>query len=74
MIKKKKKKYRLIQFFHSPLFAEDVSSVWNFEHSVEQYEAVGGTALSSVNVQITNATAFLDNYSVAGEEASVVSA
>ncbi|XP_042862647.1 argininosuccinate lyase-like [Penaeus japonicus] len=58
----------------SPLFAEDVSSVWNFEHSVEQYEAVGGTALSSVNVQITNATAFLDNYSVAGEEASVVSA
>ncbi|XP_063613160.1 argininosuccinate lyase-like [Penaeus indicus] len=57
----------------SPLFAEDVSSVWNFEHSVEQYEAAGGTALSSINVQITNVTAFLDNFSVAEEKNGVAS-
>ncbi|XP_064122270.1 argininosuccinate lyase-like [Macrobrachium nipponense] len=49
----------------SPLFTEDVSSVWNFEHSVEQYQADGGTALKSVNNQITRARKFLANFSLA---------
>lgn len=48
----------------SALFTEDVSSVWNFEHSVEQYQADGGTALKSVNSQIDKVRKFLKNFSV----------
>ncbi|XP_042204008.1 argininosuccinate lyase-like [Homarus americanus] len=48
----------------SPLFAEDISSVWNYEHSVEQYEATGGTALSSVNTQITEAEDFINTFTL----------
>lgn len=48
----------------SPLFTEDVSSLWNFEHSVEQYSAIGGTALASVNLQITQAKEFLNSFSL----------
>ncbi|XP_064379413.1 argininosuccinate lyase-like isoform X1 [Dromaius novaehollandiae] len=36
----------------SPLFASDVSQVFSFINSVEQYTAVGGTAKSSVTAQI----------------------
>ncbi|XP_019401057.1 PREDICTED: argininosuccinate lyase [Crocodylus porosus] len=36
----------------SPLFASDVSQVWDYVNSVEQYTAPGGTAKSSVNAQI----------------------
>uniref|UniRef100_A0A669PD54 Argininosuccinate lyase n=1 Tax=Phasianus colchicus TaxID=9054 RepID=A0A669PD54_PHACC len=36
----------------SPLFASDVSQVFNIVNSVEQYTAVGGTAKSSVTAQI----------------------
>jgi len=36
----------------SPLFEEDVKNVWNFEHSVEQYQSVGGTSKSSVLKQV----------------------
>uniref|UniRef100_A0A7N6BDM9 Argininosuccinate lyase n=1 Tax=Anabas testudineus TaxID=64144 RepID=A0A7N6BDM9_ANATE len=36
----------------SPLFESDVSSVWNYRSSVEQYSAAGGTAKSSVTAQI----------------------
>ncbi|XP_071882018.1 delta-1 crystallin isoform X1 [Anas platyrhynchos] len=36
----------------SPLFSSDVSQVFNFVNSVEQYTALGGTAKSSVTTQI----------------------
>nr|XP_020473649.1 argininosuccinate lyase isoform X4 [Monopterus albus] len=36
----------------SPLFGSDVSSVWDYRSSVEQYSAPGGTAKSSVTVQV----------------------
>uniref|UniRef100_A0A7N4P7P2 Argininosuccinate lyase n=1 Tax=Sarcophilus harrisii TaxID=9305 RepID=A0A7N4P7P2_SARHA len=36
----------------SPLFSGDVSHVWNYSNSVEQYKALGGTAKSSVEWQI----------------------
>uniref|UniRef100_A0A673M1H6 Argininosuccinate lyase n=1 Tax=Sinocyclocheilus rhinocerous TaxID=307959 RepID=A0A673M1H6_9TELE len=36
----------------SPLFDKDVSSVWDYNRSVEQYSAPGGTARSSVTSQI----------------------
>lgn len=36
----------------SEMFKEDILEVWNFEHSVEQYQEVGGTAKSSVEKQI----------------------
>lgn len=54
--------------YFSPLFMEDVSSVWNFEHSVEQYTATGGTALSSVNTQIATAEDFLRTFALIPEE------
>ncbi|XP_077764490.1 argininosuccinate lyase isoform X7 [Canis aureus] len=36
----------------SPLFSGDVSRVWDYGHSVEQYTTLGGTARSSVDWQI----------------------
>ncbi|XP_040036726.2 argininosuccinate lyase isoform X1 [Gasterosteus aculeatus] len=36
----------------SPLFGGDVSSVWDYRSSVEQYSAPGGTAKSSVAAQV----------------------
>ncbi|XP_061596827.1 argininosuccinate lyase [Cololabis saira] len=36
----------------SPLFESDVSSVWDYRSSVEQYSAPGGTAKSSVSAQV----------------------
>nr|XP_055195231.1 argininosuccinate lyase isoform X1 [Nyctereutes procyonoides]XP_055195233.1 argininosuccinate lyase isoform X1 [Nyctereutes procyonoides] len=36
----------------SPLFSGDVSRVWDYGHSVEQYTALGGTGRSSVDWQI----------------------
>ncbi|XP_013884287.1 argininosuccinate lyase [Austrofundulus limnaeus] len=36
----------------SPLFDDDVSSVWDYRSSVEQYSAPGGTAKSSVAAQV----------------------
>lgn len=47
---------------HSPLFDEDVSKVWDYEHSVEQYSAEGGTAKSSVEKQINKLQEWLDYY------------
>uniref|UniRef100_A0A8B9YLK3 Argininosuccinate lyase n=1 Tax=Bos mutus grunniens TaxID=30521 RepID=A0A8B9YLK3_BOSMU len=43
----------------SPLFSGDVSHVWDYGHSVEQYEALGGTARSSVDWQIGQLRALL---------------
>ncbi|KAM6907608.1 argininosuccinate lyase [Xenentodon cancila] len=36
----------------SPLFESDISSVWDYRSSVEQYSAPGGTAKSSVAAQV----------------------
>eukprot|EP01134_Creolimax_fragrantissima_P005188 CFRG5188T1 len=35
-------------------FGDDITSLWNFENSVEQYQAQGGTSKSSVLQQIEN--------------------
>uniref|UniRef100_A0A8C6CQ98 Argininosuccinate lyase n=1 Tax=Moschus moschiferus TaxID=68415 RepID=A0A8C6CQ98_MOSMO len=43
----------------SPLFSGDVSHVWDYAHSVEQYKALGGTARSSVDWQIGQLRALL---------------
>ncbi|XP_067866413.1 argininosuccinate lyase-like isoform X2 [Heterodontus francisci] len=43
----------------SPLFESDVSKVWNYTNSVEQYAAPGGTARSSVTSQIEQLRAWL---------------
>ncbi|RZC35125.1 argininosuccinate lyase, partial [Asbolus verrucosus] len=36
----------------SPSFGIDIGKVWNYENSIEQYQAVGGTAKTSVLKQI----------------------
>lgn len=41
-------------------FDDDVSDIWSFERSVEQYQAAGGTSLSAVKDQI----AFLKDFVV----------
>lgn len=46
-------------FPRSPLFSGDVNHVWDYGHSVEQYEALGGTARSSVDWQIGQLRALL---------------
>ncbi|XP_068824458.1 argininosuccinate lyase isoform X3 [Capricornis sumatraensis] len=43
----------------SPLFSGDVSHVWDYGHSVEQYQALGGTARSSIDWQIGQLRALL---------------
>lgn len=43
-----------INLSFSPVFDEDVSAVWNYDNSVDQYSAYGGTAKSSVMDQIKN--------------------
>uniref|UniRef100_A0A667HQY8 Argininosuccinate lyase n=1 Tax=Lynx canadensis TaxID=61383 RepID=A0A667HQY8_LYNCA len=43
----------------SPLFSDDVSHVWDYGHSVEQYAALGGTARASVDWQIGQVRALL---------------
>ncbi|XP_053334542.1 argininosuccinate lyase isoform X3 [Clarias gariepinus] len=48
----------------SPLFDSDVSSVWDYTSSVEQYSAPGGTARSSVTAQIEQMRAWLKMHSV----------
>jgi len=37
----------------SPLFNSDITTIWNYQKSVEQYTAQGGTAKSSVQRQVT---------------------
>ncbi|XP_015752008.1 PREDICTED: argininosuccinate lyase-like [Acropora digitifera] len=46
----------------SPLFEADVTYVWDYEHSVEQYVAEGGTAKSSVQDQINKLQEWLNCY------------
>ncbi|XP_064612579.1 argininosuccinate lyase-like [Liolophura sinensis] len=45
----------------SPLFEEDVSHVWNYENSVNQYAVYGGTGVDSVTAQASNLTAWLNS-------------
>jgi argininosuccinate lyase len=44
----------------SPLFAEDVALVWDFERSVERRNSVGGTARAAVEAQIAHARSLLE--------------
>ncbi|XP_005100441.1 argininosuccinate lyase [Aplysia californica] len=48
--------------FHSvsPLFDEDITQVWDYNTSVEQYKAQGGTARPSVEGQITKLRTWLE--------------
>ncbi|XP_049599610.1 argininosuccinate lyase isoform X1 [Syngnathus scovelli] len=43
----------------SPLLEGDVASVWDYESSVEQYSAPGGTAESSVRAQVEHLRAWV---------------
>uniref|UniRef100_A0A3Q1GIX5 Argininosuccinate lyase n=1 Tax=Acanthochromis polyacanthus TaxID=80966 RepID=A0A3Q1GIX5_9TELE len=43
----------------SPLFGSDVSSVWDYRSSVEQYSAPGGTAKSSITAQVEHLMTWL---------------
>ncbi|CAL8265674.1 unnamed protein product [Merluccius merluccius] len=45
----------------SPLFDSDVSSVWDYTSSVEQYSAPGGTAKSSVTAQVQHLRKWLQD-------------
>ena len=44
----------------SALFEEDVKNIWDYETSVNQYNATGGTGLESVTRQIQELTEWLD--------------
>ncbi|MEE6469745.1 hypothetical protein FKM82_008751 [Ascaphus truei] len=46
----------------SPLFSSDVSTVWNYTNSVEQYTAAGGTAKSSVVMQVEQLRSWMKNH------------
>lgn len=47
----------------SDKFGDDVTSVWDFENSVEQYTSTGGTAKASVSQQIKHMETLLANSS-----------
>eukprot|EP00128_Syssomonas_multiformis_P002858 Colp12_sorted_trinity150504_noHs@5731 len=42
-----------------PSFGEDIKNVWDFESSVEQYQATGGTSRAAVQEQLARLTAWL---------------
>ncbi|XP_012736877.2 argininosuccinate lyase [Fundulus heteroclitus] len=48
----------------SPLFGSDVSSVWDYRSSVEQYSAPGGTAQSSITAQVEHLRNWLKTQSL----------
>ncbi|XP_022918642.2 argininosuccinate lyase [Onthophagus taurus] len=50
-------------------FDSDVAKVWNYENSIEQYQAIGGTSKSSVLHQINSLDAWLNYTNVAAKEA-----
>ena len=47
-------------FLYSPIFGDDVGKVWDYDHSVEQYTAIGGTSRSSVNQQVNSLKQWLN--------------
>ncbi|KAG8587565.1 hypothetical protein GDO81_005707 [Engystomops pustulosus] len=46
----------------SPLFASDVSKLWNYTNSVEQYTAAGGTAKNCVVAQVQQLRDWMKNH------------
>lgn len=54
----------LLLLSRSPLFGQDVSSVWDYRSSVEQYSAPGGTAKSSVTAQVEHLRHWLKKQSL----------
>ncbi|XP_071945197.1 argininosuccinate lyase-like [Antedon mediterranea] len=44
----------------STYFEEDVSEVWNYENSVEQYTSTGGTSKANVLLQVDELTTWLE--------------
>ncbi|GAB4518524.1 MAG: argininosuccinate lyase [Anaerolineae bacterium] len=44
----------------SPLFEEDVASVWDFERSVERRNSIGGTSRAAIEAQLAQARALLE--------------
>lgn len=52
----------------SPSFDEDVSQVWNYENSVNQYAVYGGTGVGSVTAQASNLTTWLNKARAKYEE------
>lgn len=46
----------------SLVFDESITSIWNFESSVEQYYVIGGTAKKSVQSQIEKLENFIKTY------------
>ena len=47
--------------FCSPAFEEDVQQVWDYENSVEQYQATGGTCKQSVLDQCLQLHVWIDS-------------
>ena len=45
----------------SPAFEEDVQQVWDYENSVEQYQATGGTCKQSVLDQCLQLHVWIDS-------------
>ena len=55
--------------FFSPFFEDDVQTVWDYEHSVEQYQATGGTSRASVQEQIQQLKEWLNSQKIQQAEA-----
>lgn len=53
-----------IVYDFSSAFDLSVSSVWDYEHSVEQYQVAGGTSRRAVQEQIDNLKAFIQSRKV----------
>lgn len=51
-------------FFFSSHFEVDIGRVWNYENSIEQYLATGGTAKNSVLDQINKLEKWLCNHEI----------
>jgi argininosuccinate lyase len=45
---------------YSSAFDSSVASIWNYEHSVEQYQVAGGTSRRAVQKQIDDLKALLE--------------
>lgn len=50
--------------FFSNQFGVDIGKVWNYENSIEQYQATGGTSKSSVLNQIEKLRSWLGKTAV----------
>lgn len=48
----------------SELFTEDVSSIWQFDNSVEQYKSIGGTSKEALQQQVSYVRGVLNTFSL----------